>query len=409
MSGKTKITGGQLGVFVALMCMYFIAPTHSAVNVASTGLMATYGVDANAISYMVSITNLLEIPAAFVIGLVAGRKLSYRACALLATALVFIGGLPAILGAALPWEGIMATRCILGLGLGCFMPVVMGVVSLMFQKDDVRATMMSIASVVFNIGMIVTTNVAGILGAISWNLAWGIYLFSLVPFVLCIFLMTPKNVPAIPQADEKGEKVKIKLPAAGWGFLVLFLGAIIMSQSLFNLGGVTIGAVVDNPAVIGTIFSLFSIGAIAASLLFPFGYRFLKANVLPVFWIVGIIGYALWYAAHVTGNVVLFYVAIILAGFGTNTFTIGVPMILSTMVAPAIVGAVMGFSYVFQNGGGFLASPIDQAVSSLFGVDPIMSAVWIFDVVLGVIVCAGLFVVAKKSNALLRAEEASED
>lgn len=79
MSEKTKISSGQIGVFAALMCMYFIAPTHSAVNVASTGLMSTYGVDANAISYMVSITNLLEIPAAFVIGLVAGRKLSYRA------------------------------------------------------------------------------------------------------------------------------------------------------------------------------------------------------------------------------------------------------------------------------------------------------------------------------------------
>lgn len=408
MSGKVKITGGQMGVFLALMCMYFIAPTHSAVNVASTGLMSTYGVDANAISYMVSLTNLLEIPAAFVIGLVAGRRLSYRACALLATALVFVGGLPAIVGSVLPWEGIIVTRCILGLGLGCFMPVVMGVVSLMFQRDDVRATMMSIASVVFNVGMIVTTNVAGVLGVISWNLAWAIYLFSLVPFVLCIFLMTPKNVPAIPQTDESGGKVKIKLPASGWGFLILFLGSIVMSQSLFNLGGVTIGAVVDNPAVIGTIFSLFSIGAIAASVLFPIGYKFLKATVLPVFWIVGIAGYVLWYVAHVTGNVALFYVAIVLAGFGTNTFTIGVPMVLSTMVAPAVVGAVMGFSYVFQNGGGFLASPIDQAVSLAFGSDPIMSAVWVFDIVLGVVVCAGLFVVAKKSNAHLKADKAAE-
>ena len=78
MSEKTKISAGQIGVFVALMCMYFIGPMHSAVNVASQDLMSVYGVDANAVSYMVSITNLLEIPAALVIGLVAGRKLSYR-------------------------------------------------------------------------------------------------------------------------------------------------------------------------------------------------------------------------------------------------------------------------------------------------------------------------------------------
>lgn len=408
MSEKTKISAGQIGVFVALMCMYFIGPMHSAVNVASQDLMNVYGVDASAVSYMVSITNLLEIPAALVIGLIAGRKLSYRVCALLATALVVVGGVPTILGSALPWWGIMATRCILGLGLGCFMPIVMGVISLMFQKESVRATMMSIASVCFNVGMILLTSLAGILGAISWNLAWGIYLIALLPFVMCIFLLNPKNVPAVPQEDEKGEKVKIKLPVSGWVLLVLFLGTIIMSQSLFNLGGVSIGAVVGNPAVIGTVFSLFSVGAIASAVLFGPAYKFLSAYTIPVFWIIGLVGYVLWFVAHATGNVVLFYVAIILAGFGTNTMTVGVPMLLSTFVAPAIVGAVMGFSYVFQNGGGFLASPIDQVVLSIAGTDAILSSVWIFNVVLGVILLLGMFWVAKKANAVKKAEAAEK-
>ena len=105
---------------------------------------------------------------------------------------------------------------------------------------------------------------------------------------------------------------------------------------------------------------------------------------------------------------VLFYVAIILAGFGTNTMTVGVPMLLSTFVAPAIVGAVMGFSYVFQNGGGFLASPIDQAVLSIAGTDAILSSVWIFNVVLGVILLLGMFWVAKKANAAKKAEAAEK-
>jgi hypothetical protein len=270
----------------------------------------------------------------------------------------------------------------------------------MFEKENVRAAMMSIASVVFNTGMIVLSAVAGILGAISWNLAWGIYLLALIPFVLAIFLINPKNVPVAPETNDEGERVKIKLPAAGWLLLILFLGAIIMSQSLFNIGGATIGAVVDNPAVIGTVFSLFSVGAYGASFLFAIGYRFIKANVIPVFWIVGIAGYVLWYVAHVTGNIALFYVAIILAGFGTNTLTIGVPMVLSTLVAPAVVSAIMGFGYVFQNGGGFLASPIDLAVTTIAGADTIMSSVWIFDIALGVIVLIGLFLVAKQVNAI---------
>lgn len=61
----------------------------------------------------------------------------------------------------------------------------------------------------------------------------------------------------------------------------------------------------------------------------------------------------------------LFYVAIILAGFGTNTMTVGVLMLLSMFVAPAIVGAVMGFSYVFQNGAASLPRQSTRLFSRL--------------------------------------------
>lgn len=403
MSEKTKVSSGQIAIFVTLMLMYFIAPTHSNVNVVSQDLMNIYGVDATAISYMVSITNLLEIPAAFIIGLIGGRKLSYKACVMIATALTVIGGLPAILGATLPWWGIIVTRCILGLGLGCYMPIVNAVISLLFQRESVRATMMGAASLVFNIGFIAGSTIAGILGVISWNLAWAIYLWAFIPFILAVPFINDRNLPKVSMTDEKGEKIKIRLPASGWMLLVLFLCTVIMSQSLFNLGGSTIGAVVNNPAVIGTIFSLFSVGAIITAVLFGPAYKFLRAQAITCLWSIGVVGYVLWFVAHVTGNIPLFYVAIVLCGIGTNSTTIGVPMILSVVVSPAIVAAMMGFAYVFQNGGSFLASPIDQVVSMIGAGDPIMSSVWVFNIILGIIVIAGLFLVGKKTNK--RADE----
>ena len=68
----------------------------------------------------------------------------------------------------------------------------------------------------------------------------------------------------------------------------------------------------------------------------------------------------------------------------------------------------MGFSYVFQNGGGFLASPIDQAVLSIAGTDAILSSVWIFNVILGIVLLLGMFWVAKKAKAM-KAEEAAAE
>ena len=71
-----------------------------------------------------------------------------------------------------------------------------------------------------------------------------------------------------------------------------------------------------------------------------------------------------------------------------------------------VVAAVMGFSYVFQNGGGFIASPIDMVVSMVFGADAIMSSVWIFDIVLGIVVLVCLFFVARNANRITAERDA---
>ncbi|MGV8083986.1 MAG: MFS transporter [Coriobacteriia bacterium] len=397
MPTKQKITATQMGVLIAALSMYFMSPTHSLVNAVSTDIMGVYNVNENAISYLISITNLLEIPAAFLVGVLGGRRLGYKPLAVIASVLVLLGGAPAILGASLPFWGLMVTRCLLGLGLGCFMPIAQAVVALMFTQENTRATMLGVGSIAFNVGMITLTSAAGFLGAVSWNLAWGAYLIALLPLALVLFFFRKDTLPTLPAETEgkKAEKVKIKIPTFGWVLLVLFLGSIIMSQSLFNIGGATVGQVTGNPALVGTIFSCFSIGAIIPAITFGIAYKFLKSYAVPMYFVIGVIGYLCWYLGHTTASIPLFYVGIILAGIGTNAMTIGVPMILSTAVVPGVVAAVMGFSYVFQNGGGFLASPIDQVVASVLGSQV---AVFMFNVVLGAIIAGSLFVIAGIAN-----------
>lgn len=398
MSTKRKLTATQIGVLIAAFSMYFMSPTHGVVNAVSTGVMDVYGVNENAISYLISITTLLEIPAAFIVGMIGGRKLGYKPLALVASVLVILGGAPAILGASLPFWGIMVTRCLLGLGLGCFMPIAQAMVVLMFTEENTRAAMLGVGSIAFNIGMISLTSGAGFLGATRWNLAWAPYLFAIVPLVLVFLLFRKNTLPALPAQEEgkKAEKVKIEIPPFGWVLFVLFLGGIIMSQSLFNIGGATVGQVTGNPAIVGTIFSCFGIGSIFTAVTFGLAYKYLKAYAVPMYFVLGVIGYLCWYLGHTTGSIPLFYVGIILAGIGTNALTIGVPMILSTAVAPGVVAAVMGFGYVFQNGGSFIASPIDQLVASITGSQ---ISVFMFDVVLGVILSVGLVMMAKLANA----------
>ena len=63
---------------------------------------------------------------------------------------------------------------------------------------------------------------------------------------------------------------------------------------------------------------------------------------------------------------------------------------------------------MFQTGGGFLASPIDPGVALVAGADAIMSSVWIFDIVVGILVLVGLVYVAKKASAM-KAEAPATD
>ena len=408
MAKKVAMTAGQMSVLVSLMILYFICPTHSTATVVANDLINVYGVDANAISYMVSLTNLFEIPGAFIIGLLAGKKLTYRVCAILSCALIAIGGLPVFLGASLPWAGILALRAVLGFGLGMIVPVVMGSIAIMFaENENARASAMSVASVVMNVGMVALSTIGGILGAISWNYVWAIHLVAIIPLVLCAVTMSEKNVKNPPKVDEKGEKVKIKLPVAGWLLLVGFLVCNILCQTLFNLGGATAGGVVQNPAIVGTIFSCFSIGAIIGAALFAVVYRFLRAYTLPALWIVGIAGYVLWYVAHLTASVPLFYASFIMMGLATNVLMVGVSMVLSTLVGPAVVGAIMGFAYVFQNGGGFVTAPICQAVMAIFGADALCTSVWVFDIIVAVILGIALFAICKAITKATKGKDVS--
>lgn len=92
---KQKLSGRQYGVMAAILVMYFFAPTFSAVSATFAEMPAVFGVNPADVSWLNGTSNILACIAGLFIGTFVGKRISYRAAAILATALFTVfGSLP---------------------------------------------------------------------------------------------------------------------------------------------------------------------------------------------------------------------------------------------------------------------------------------------------------------------------
>lgn len=82
-------------------------------------------------------------------------------------------------------------RAILGIAVGIIMPLSTGLLSYYFDQNQ-QEQLLGYSSSMNNLGAVLGTILAGYLGAISWNYAFGVYLIALVVFIL-VFLYIPKD------------------------------------------------------------------------------------------------------------------------------------------------------------------------------------------------------------------------
>lgn len=114
---------------------------------------------------------------------------------------------------------LLVMRALLGVGTGLISALSLTLIADFYQGEE-RSSTMGLSSAVGTMGGVVLTLLAGWLAQISWRLAFGVYLVSLIALLLVIFFL-----PEPPKTEKIQASGPEKLPVGvyGLGFLMVLL------------------------------------------------------------------------------------------------------------------------------------------------------------------------------------------
>ena len=414
-----KLNGIQWGILVTVMIMFFFAPTFGSIGPTYSLYPDAFGITPAQVSWLSSISAPLCMVAGLLCGTFLGTKISYRACAIFATAVfTFFGGLP-FLWQSIPWGMLLLSRLLFGLGVGCFNPLVQSVITHMFRSETARAAWIGIINVVFNLGAMLSNQICGALAANGWQNAYAFYLFCIIPFILSIIFIRDKEILTDADKEELEKQSQAKregnslsnlkgIPGIAAGFIITFTLCTIATGGFRDYMTIAMGNVGLSTTIIGTIFSVYSFtGMIAAALNIGL-WRLFKTWNFPLAFICLFLGYACCMIGYHSsaGSLIIFFVAAIIMGFGRTLGGISMPMVMSVTVAPSALTLAISLQEVCRNLGSFLSAPWLNTVEKLFGqsADAQMIAYMALTAVAAVIAC----VLAAKASKRIKAAEAAE-
>lgn len=402
MTEMNRVT--RYGIVFAIMFMNFFIPTHGIVASTFAAMAKSYPhVSASALTYVTAVVNITQVIASIGAGVLIGRKLKYKTAGITALLLFTVaGGLPFLLGDSLSFGVLLASRCLFGLGLGAFSPIVNSTIAYLFDKENSRAFMMGAKDVFFSLGATIGNIVAGILCMISWQTTYVFYLFGIIPLIF--FVIFYKEPEIMPEA----KKEKIQIPKTAFYYLFLLLVVMLLSQFNWNYIAFILTDMGYSPAVIGTIVTCFTVGAILGGIAYGFCYRFFKNYILFAAMVMVCLSFIIIYAASLslfTSILLVLGIGFFISGFSSVMFTAGIPMSLSLTVPASAIAAAMGLFFAFQNFGSFLASPVGQLFFSIVGQDAPINSIFIFGLVVALIFTVIVFFTSVRDAKLAKAQK----
>lgn len=216
-------------------------------DVSQTLLMAT-----------ISIPGLIVVPFSILSGMLVNR-FKTKSILLIGLIIFLIGGVGPIFVNS--FGMLMFFRCILGAGIGLFMPFSSGLIGDLFSNQT-RLNLMGYMSTSVNLGNIITTLIGGFLCTVAWNYTFLVYLVAL-PIMLLIIYKLPEPI----RNSSKKEKVTLN----GKIYFITFLSVIftffqfvIYGQMAFLIDTQKLG----NAGTAGIALTIATVGALLAGLTF---------------------------------------------------------------------------------------------------------------------------------------------
>lgn len=269
------------------------------------------------IQSFISLPNLTRLAALLLSGMLAAKIGKKRL--LLAGSLLFtVGGIFPLFADS--YTLIMASRLVLGFGIGLMQPVGVSLIADYYYGEE-RGTLMGQQGAVVGVGNTILTFIIGVMINFNWKLSFVVYLIGLV-----VFLLTWKFIPNDAKQSEGTEqeairtvkKKAVKLPSSVIVWVIfgvvfnLGLSCIFLSLPL-TVVEESIGTAADG----ANLMFAYSLAALIAGLVFGKFMKTFGRNAGT--FAVGLMTVA-WLTIGLTSNLILYYVLVSMGGLAYGWF-----------------------------------------------------------------------------------------
>lgn len=200
----------------AIITMFFMTMGYAAI----TPAMATIGQAFPDEEYTLisTLPNLFIVISSFIVGAVAGKRISFRMLAILGSLLTLIGGVaPAWIDSF--WV-IVGCRAVFGLGLGLTIPLANSLIIGIFDGDR-QSALLGYGSMFMKAGGIILQLLGGVLADMGWHMTFYVYLLYIGSLVMALFI--PEPIKKASAETSVKDRRKIKLATAIWVIAILML------------------------------------------------------------------------------------------------------------------------------------------------------------------------------------------
>lgn len=369
----------SLGLTIGIMSLFFLSMSLGSIAPAMNKMVEFYGAQGIAMTtvmYVTSLPQLVSVAGSFIAGVVAGKKLSFKACGIIGILLLLIGGVtPSFLS---NFTALLLTRMVFGVGFG-FLMVLGNPLVAAFYEGDVKAKILSISSFVTFGGAVVMQTLCGVLADIDLKYAYLTHLVAVIPFILVLFLL---REPPAQQTKVQKKRTRKPLPgrvifiAVMFGLMTLFVMPLYINLAVF------VGRVNSLATVAAGVQILYSIGNMVGGLCFMILYRYFKRFSMGISCIIMSVGMIIMLTA---ASLPQMCVAMIIAGFGYGGLMPASLMITGLVTEPSQTAMATSIVFAGMNILGFLATPFAELIGRLTG-DSLTSPVLVGTVV--ILICA---------------------
>ena len=359
-----------LFAFLTVMAIFSMGQIAGSIDAAIALIGQNFGLSSSMTMYVSSVAALASVIFGLVVGLIAGKKVSYKAVACFAGVCVLVGGLVPFF--VKNYAVLLIFRAVYGIGYGAMMSLQNTFASLTLPKEKQASAVGLGMFIGFGTNCILQF-VGGILAEKGWNFVFLNNLLLFIPFV--ILLICCPNIPNNDSVKQKAEKKgRHTYPA------VIFVMCIVMALIGLLISPLLIGCsflsanINPSTTIAGIVAVCFSLGCMVGGLVYPVISKKLGRYCFTCFLLIAAIGAA---GSAFANAIPILCITIFLGGMGFSTTQSGAMMVTGSSVAKSSVAMASSMIMACFNLGVFLCSPFQSLIGSIPGSDALYAPLYI--------------------------------